>query len=168
MKEISSRIDAIVRPVVEDMGYELILTELASDRGYLVVRLYIDQSPQGITIENCTQVSRRVSAVLDVEDPVPGRSYRLEVSSPGIDRPLVTKEHFQRFIGSEVRLRLTTEAEQYRKNYKGVIRNVSGENITIEIDKGETLDLRLCDVDKANLVGDLERHTAQADSASRK
>lgn len=168
MKEISTRIDAVVRPVVEDMGYDLILTELTSDRGHSVVRLYIDQLSEngGITIENCTQVSRQVSAVLDVEDPVPGNRYRLEVSSPGIDRPLVKAEHFKRFTGCCIRLRL--KPGPGKKTYKGVIREASNEEITIEIENNKKVNFRLCDIDKANLMGDLEQHSAPAPSASRK
>ncbi len=156
-KELKDRIDSIVRPVVEDMGYELILTEWTTDRGHPLVRLYIDclTEDKRVTIQNCTQVSRQVGAVLDVEDPMPGKSYRLEVSSPGIDRPLTKVKHFKRFVGHKVKVRLKKEAARNRKNYKGLIKNVSENELTLEIDN-ELHTMALCEIDKANLVGELK------------
>jgi len=156
-KELKDRIDSIVRPVVEDMGYELILTEWTTDRGHPLVRLYIDSlmEDKRVTIQNCTQVSRQVGAVLDVEDPIPEKSYRLEVSSPGIDRPLTKVDHFKRFVGHKVKVRLKKEIVRNRKNYKGLIKNVSKNELTLEIDN-ELHTMALCEIDKANLVGELK------------
>jgi len=90
----------LVRPVVEDLGYELWELEYSPGRGNGLLRLYID-APAGIAIDDCERVSRAVSALLDAEDPVPGQ-YTLEVSSPGLERPLRTPEHFAPYAGEKV------------------------------------------------------------------
>ena len=93
----SDKLTNLLQPLVEDLGYEFVGIERSSNPKNPVLIIYID-TPDGIAVEDCEKVSREVAALLDVEDPIPGQ-YRLEVSSPGLDRPLFTLEHFGQFTG---------------------------------------------------------------------
>ena len=97
----------LLEPPLDGMGYELLHLECATDGGRNVLRLYID-APGGIGVDDCEEVSRRVSVLLDVEDALPS-AYLLEVSSPGLDRPLVKPEHFRRFAGTGSRARIVMQ-----------------------------------------------------------
>lgn len=139
----------LIEPVVEDMGYELVLVELTgSQSGGQVLRAYID-APGGIVLDDCEQVSKQISAMLDVEDPIKGE-YTLEVSSPGLERPLAKPEHFMRFLGSRVRLQ-TRSLHLGRRRFTGTLTEATDETCCIEVD-GETYELPYRDIDKANLV----------------
>ncbi|HFE37119.1 MAG TPA: ribosome maturation factor RimP, partial [Gammaproteobacteria bacterium] len=92
-----SHLQSLVEPVVGSMGYEFVGVEYLSQGKHSILRVYIDQ-PAGITVDDCSKVSNQLSAMLDVEDPIRGE-YHLEVSSPGMDRPLFTGAHFSQFIG---------------------------------------------------------------------
>ena len=140
----------LLEPVVTGMGYELIEIEFNPSARHGVLRLYIDHE-DGIQLEDCTDVSNQVSALLDVEDPVPGH-YNLEVSSPGLDRPLRTVRDYERFTGEIVKIR-TAMAIQGRRNFKGRLRGVEGDEIHIECD-GQPFDLPLAAIEKARLVPD--------------
>ena len=146
----NSAIRQLLEPVVEDMGYELVMVEMTgSPSGGQVLRTYID-APGGILLEDCEQVSRQVSAILDVEDPIKGE-YTLEVSSPGIDRPLVKPEHFQRFQGNQVKV-VMREARLGRRRFTGVLAEAGPECVVVEVD-GEPYELDYQTMEKANLVG---------------
>ena len=113
--------DNMQRPIesaVQGLGYELVGVEYLPQGRRSLLRVYID-TPGGVTVDDCERVSHQVSGVLDVEDPIRGQ-YVLEVSSPGLDRPLFTAEHFQRFAGSRVRLR-TSPPLDGRRNFSGLI-----------------------------------------------
>ncbi|NGE23757.1 ribosome maturation factor RimP, partial [Klebsiella pneumoniae] len=112
------------------------------------LRIFID-SEEGITVDDCADVSHQVSAVLDVEDPIT-TVYNLEVSSPGMERPLFTAEHYQRFTGEEVSLTLRI-AMQNRRRWQGIIKAVDGEMITVTVD-GKDEVFALGNIQKANLV----------------
>ncbi len=112
------------------------------------LRIYID-SEDGINVDDCADVSHQVSAVLDVEDPITV-AYNLEVSSPGLDRPLFTAEHYARFVGEEVTLVLRM-AVQNRRKWQGVIKAVDGEMITVTVE-GKDEVFALSNIQKANLV----------------
>ena len=117
MEPLDSTLSQMTRRVVESMGYELVGVEYLGRGGdRAILRVYIDQEA-GITLEDCAEVSHQLSGVLDVEDPIPGR-YSLEVSSPGLNRPLVYPEHFERFRGHRVKLRLAEKVEG-RRNLEG-------------------------------------------------
>ena len=144
---------SLLEPSIQVLGFELVGIEgPANNDG--TVRVYID-SEEGITLKDCEQVSRQVSAVLDAENPLLG-SYTLEVSSPGLDRPLFTPEHFRNFCGHEVRLRLHVPIEGRRK-LRGTLMEFRGEAIVIadeSTDQGEVL-VPLGAIAKANLVPEL-------------
>ena len=151
MHQASAKIQAIVAPVVTSLGYELVGIEYqAQGRGGLL-RVYIDHE-EGITLDDCSRVSHQLSGVLDVEDVIRGQ-YQLEVSSPGLDRPLFTREHFERFTGHPVKLKLAVPVNG-RRNFTGVMRGVEDGKLQLEID-GKLLALPLNDIDKANLVPEI-------------
>ena len=146
----NSAIRQLLEPVVEDMGYELVMVEMTgSPSGGQVLRTYID-APGGILLEDCEQVSRQVSAILDVEDPIKGE-YTLEVSSPGVDRPLVKPEHFERFQGNHVKV-VMREARLGRRRLTGLLVEAAPEFVVVEVD-GEPYELDYQTMEKANLVG---------------
>ncbi|MFK5893391.1 MAG: ribosome maturation factor RimP [Pseudomonadota bacterium] len=145
----------LIGPIVKGMKFEFVgLEYLPKGQGSLL-RIYIDH-PDGINVDNCADISRQISAVLDVEDPIQSE-YTLEVSSPGVERPLFTKEHYQQFMGKEVKLSLFRPlATSNRKKFKGTIEQVeeseSGEAlIIIEMDK-EQYQLPLSNIKQANIV----------------
>ena len=141
---------ATLEPTVERLGYELVDLELRLAGRDGLVRLYIDKV-DGIGLEDCEKVSRAVSALLDVEDPVPG-NYNLEVSSPGLDRKLTKSEHFQRFIGHMVKVKLRMPLDG-RRRFRGELLSQNEENIVVEVDS-RSYSLPLTMIDTARLVPD--------------
>jgi len=163
------RLIEIAEPVVAGAGYELVDLQYRREQRGWVVRVFIDHPighpighPTGITFEDCEAVSRQLSPALDVQDPLP-HAYTLEVSSPGIDRPLRTVEHFRQAVGKEAKVVLSRGADEYegRRNYKGIVKAVDEheergqqvESVAIEID-GQTYRLRVGDIASASLVPD--------------
>ncbi|MBT8101790.1 MAG: ribosome maturation factor RimP [Gammaproteobacteria bacterium] len=140
----------LLEPTVERLGYELADLEVRLSGKSGLVRVFIDK-PEGIGLDDCEKVSRAVSALLDVEDPVPG-NYELEVSSPGLDRKLTKVEHFQRFIGHTVKVK-TRFPIAGRRRFRGRLLSVDEENIVVEVD-GESHSLALTTIDTARLVPD--------------
>jgi len=121
-KEIEEKVRELVEPVADYSGLELVLVEFVrGPRGH-VLRIVIDKEG-GVTLDDCSRLSRVVSDLLDVHDPVPG-SYNLEVSSPGINRPLVKKDDFDRFSGQKIFVR-TSEPVEGRRKFKGMLRGMS-------------------------------------------
>jgi ribosome maturation factor RimP len=151
MSRAPSRLQELIAPVVAALGYELVGVEHVPQGRRSVLRLYID-GDDGITVDDCERVSRQVSALLDVEDPIAGE-YLLEVSSPGLDRPLFTAEHFQRFAGHPVRLRLTIPMEG-RRHFSGTLQGLRDDHVVLLVD-GVEVELPLAKIDKANLVPEL-------------
>ena len=147
---LAGNIEQTLRPTVEGLGYEFLCLEQISDGRDPLLRLYIDHA-DGINVEDCAKVSRAISALLDVEDSLLS-TYRLEVSSPGWDRPLVTAEHFLQFVGSEARIRMRLPLAGQR-NFRGRIHGVEADQVVIEVD-GEPRSLTLNDIEKARLVPD--------------
>jgi ribosome maturation factor RimP len=133
-EEIVEKVRAIAAPLAAVEGLELVDVELAGGGGRTTLRLYIDRAG-GVSLDDCTSISRAVSAALDVEDPIEG-AYDLEVSSPGIDRPLRTPEHFQKFAGEEVRIKAfgpIPELEN-RKTFHGTLRGFEDGHVLVEVD----------------------------------
>ncbi len=127
------RLAALVAPTIEGLGFELVRLRLMSGRRALL-QIMAERPEGGIEVEDCARISRAVSAVLDVEDPISGE-YTLEVSSPGIDRPLTRLKDFERWDGYEVRLE-TEEAIDGRRRFKGVLAGVQDGEVLIEIPEG--------------------------------
>ncbi len=138
----------LLEPAVERLGYELADLEVRLGSKSGLVRVFIDK-PDGIDLDDCEKVSLAVSALLDVEDPVPG-NYNLEVSSPGLDRKLTKVEHFQRFEGETVKVQMRFPVEG-RRRFRGTLVSSDDENIVVEVD-GESHSLPLKTIDTARLV----------------
>lgn len=144
------QLEELIRPVVEGLGFEFWGMEYLAKGKDSVLRIFIDtDAEKGIDVEDCAQVSRQVSAILDVEDPISGE-YNLEVSSPGMDRPLYELSQYQRFIGSVVALRLRVPFDGRRK-FKGQLTGVEGDEVVLLVDNEEYL-LPIELIEKANIV----------------
>lgn len=137
----------MLEPSIEDLGYELVLIEIGNQGKQTILRLYID-APGGIQIDDCETVSRHISAILDVEDPV-SSEYLLEVSSPGIDRPLVKPAHFKQFLGDEAKIVMHSHILGRRK-FTGQMVDANDEQVVVEVD-GESYELPYKDIDSARL-----------------
>jgi ribosome maturation factor RimP len=138
----------LLEPGVSALGFELVDVELVGSGHHATLRVYID-SPKGVNVDDCAKVSRQLSAILDVEDPLPG-SYMLEVSSPGLDRPLVTPADFKRFAGEMIKVRMHAPI-MGRKNFTGRLVEVTSDHVVVEVDN-EHIDLAFEGMDRAKLV----------------
>ena len=145
---LREQLTALIEPVVERLGFELVELEYGAGRGHALLRLFIDREG-GITVDDCTRVSREVSALLDVEDPIP-TAYTLEVSSPGFDRLLRTRAHFGRFVGSRVFVELK-EPRAGRRRYTGTLLTVDDAGIALEVDR-EHVAVAFDEIGKARLA----------------
>jgi ribosome maturation factor RimP len=148
MASKQEQLEALIAPVVAALECELWGLEYLTQGRYTTLRLYID-SETGVSLEDCEKVSRQVSSVMDVEDPITGE-YTLEVSSPGMDRPLYTLEQYARYIGETVAIRLRTPVDGRRK-FKGVLRAVENNTILVAVDN-QDYSLSIEAIDKANIV----------------
>jgi ribosome maturation factor RimP len=149
---LRDRLIALIEPVLAVLGYELVDIEWVAERGGGVVRVYIDLLPGSaghVSVEDCERVSREVSALLDVDDPVPG-AYSLEVSSPGFDRVLRVPQHYARFVGCRVRVELNA-ARDGRRRYTGTLSAVNAQGIELEVEQ-LPVTVRFEDIAKARLV----------------
>ncbi len=150
MKQPPEHLVNLVEPIVEGLGYECVGIEYNPHPKHGLLRVYIDHE-EGVLLDDCTKVSHQLSGVLDVEDPIQG-NYQLEISSPGMDRPLFKVEQFERFIGSKVKVNLFRPVGDRRK-MTGTIVGVEGE--TIRIQEGEQVfDVPFQAMSKARLVPD--------------
>jgi len=151
MQSLSDRLRSLIGPVVSAMGYELLGLEYHSRGRGGLLRVYIDRQ-QGITLDDCSAVSHQVSGLLDVEDPIV-EHYDLEISSPGLDRPLFGRADFERFMGHQAKVTLHAKLEG-RRRFTGVLRGVEGEALVMEVE-GAALRLPLDQIDSARLVPEL-------------
>jgi ribosome maturation factor RimP len=135
------------------MGYEFVGCQYVPQGKHVLLRIFIDTA-QGITVDDCAKVSYQVGAILDVEDVIRGQ-YTLEVSSPGLDRPLFTPAHFERFIGHQANVRVHTPLEG-RRNFRGEIMALAGGQLTLKVDEQDVV-LPFDDIDKASLVPELPK-----------
>ena len=147
----SAELTELLTPIVADMGLECLGVEYSPSQGNSLVRVYIDAPDRAVTVDDCEAVSRQVSATLDVHDPVQGR-YTLEVSSPGLDRPLFTAEQFARFVGQSAKLEVNLPIDG-RRRFQGPIRAVEGSTIVLDQD-GEDVRIAHENIHKAKLVPD--------------
>jgi ribosome maturation factor RimP len=150
---LRERLIALIEPLVGRLGYELVELEHTAGRGSAVVRLFIDNS-EGVGLTDCERVSREVSALLDVEDPIP-TAYTLEVSSPGFDRVLRTQAHFARFVGSRVSVELAAPRDG-RRRYTGTLVSADEAGIALEVD-GQRVSMSFAEIGKARLTGQVDR-----------
>lgn len=138
----------LLEPTVMMLGYELVDIECAPAGSGGLLRVYIDASG-GITLDDCERVSHGISAVLDAEDPIAG-AYTLEVSSPGLDRILRTRAHFERFVGSRIKVQLAEPLEG-RRRFTGRLLEAAADTIAMEVD-GNPVRLDLGRIQKARVV----------------
>jgi ribosome maturation factor RimP len=145
---LHDRLIAQFEPVLAERGYELIEVEFVPGAGGGTLRIYID-SPDGIDVDDCGDVSHVVSELLDADDPFPG-AYSLEVSSPGLDRVLRTAAHFAQFVGERVKVELKV-AREGRKRYTGIIRRADEQGIDLDVDNF-SVNIKLAEIGKARLA----------------
>ncbi len=148
MATLEQKLQDLLQGSVEDLGCELWGIECQRVGRYLTVRLFIDKEG-GVTVEDCADVSRQVSAVLDVEDPIADK-YNLEVSSPGLDRPLFTLAQYTRYVGQEIVVHLRIPVADRRK-WQGELAKIENDMITLIVDKQEQI-LAFGNIQKANVV----------------
>ena len=132
----TQQLQAMLEPTVEALGFELWGLEYLSQGRRALLRLYID-GENGVTVDDCATVSRQVSGVLDVEDPI-SSDYTLEVSSPGVDRLLFRLEHYPAYVGEWIEIRLRVPFEGRRK-FKGTLKGVEGEDVVVQVEDQEYL-----------------------------
>lgn len=148
MASKQEQLQALIAPVAESLGCELWGLEYLTQGKYTTLRLFID-GPDGVSLEDCEKVSRQVSSVMDVEDPIEGE-YTLEVSSPGMDRPLYNANQYARYVGEQINVRLRL-ARDGRRKFKGTIVAVDGDDVRLAVD-GKEYVLAVDAIDKANII----------------
>lgn len=142
------QLQTLLEPAVTALEFELWGIEFLSQGRHSTLRVYID-SPEGVSVDDCARVSHQISGILDVEDPITG-NYTLEVSSPGMDRPLFTLEQFAAYAGEQVQIRLRLAFEGRRK-YKGVLNGVDGDDVLVVVGDEEYM-LPIDYIDRANII----------------
>lgn len=148
MAKFEHKLTAMLRPAVEETGKELLGVEFISAGNHSVLRLFIDHE-NGIDVDDCAEVSRQVGAILDVEDPI-SSEYNLEVSSPGLDRPLFDKAHFEAVVDETVEVKISMPLNGRRK-FKGKLIAVENDSLIVMVDN-EEYELVISNIDKAHLV----------------
>jgi len=143
----------MLRPAVEETGKELLGIEYISAGNQSILRLFIDHE-NGIDVDDCAEVSRQVGAILDVEDPI-SSEYNLEVSSPGLDRPLFDLSQFQAVIGETINVKLSMPLNGRRK-FKGTLESIENDTLIVVVD-GQDFELIFSNIDKANLVYNFDK-----------
>ncbi|MFC1889243.1 ribosome maturation factor RimP [Thermodesulfobacteriota bacterium] len=147
---ITASIKELADPVAADEGAEIVAVELLTQHGQWVLRISIEKDG-GVTIDDCAAVSRQVARLLEVRDPIPN-GYVLEVSSPGLNRPLTSEEDYRRFKGEKARIRLHNPIDG-RRNFRGRIGEVEAGCVDLVDDKGKHAKIPIESVQKANLIG---------------
>lgn len=147
--DVSSRVRRLIEPAIGDLGFEIVRVQLAGRNRPFVQVMVERKDGQGISVDDCAAVSRAISAILDVEDPIKG-TYTLEVSSPGIDRPLVRIGDFERFRGFQAKIE-TNQPIDGRRRFKGKLLGVDGDGVRIEVEGG-VVTLPHPDIQRAKLV----------------
>ncbi len=143
-------IDQLVRPIAEELNYEIYHIEYVKENGDYYLRIYIDKDG-GIALSDCEALSRRVSDVMDEKDPIKD-AYFLEVSSPGLNRTLFTDDHFKKQIGKEIMVRFTKSLNG-RKNIKGILKEVNDDSVIVETD--DLITIPKDKIKSANLEGEI-------------
>jgi len=146
---LADRIENLISPTIEILGFEIVRIEVLGEINpcLQIMAERIDEA--GMNVDDCAQISRAVSAILDIEDPITN-AYTLEVISPGMDRPLVKRKHFERFAGAEIRLEKRGQGDEQRR-YRGDLKGIKGDDVVLLI-KGEEMLIPFADVQKAKIV----------------
>ena len=147
------KLNEMLKPSVEALGFEFVGVEYVGQGKHSVLRIYIDHE-NGINVDDCASVSHQVSGILEVEDPITSQ-YNLEVSSPGMERPLFTLEHYQATIGKVISTKCHVGVDGRRK-FKGKLSAIEGDTLVVLLD-GEEYELIFSNIDKANLVFNFEK-----------
>jgi ribosome maturation factor RimP len=154
---VLTTIEPLVVPILKDLGFELVDLQLLNEGRQLALCIYIDK-PGGISLDDCVTVSREVSAILEIEDPIRS-AYRLEVSSPGLDRPLKKPADYQRFTGQKIKLKTRSlldpdQRGHTRKTFVGTLLGLESDQVRLELNdkRGGVAVIPLNEIDKANLV----------------
>jgi ribosome maturation factor RimP len=139
-------------PVIQSMGYELVGIEFSGGSQHGTLRVYIERE-DGVSIDDCAAISHQISGILDVEEPIQ-QAYDLEISSPGVDRPLFNQEDYERFAGRMAKIKMAVALDG-RRNFKGELQGVSQSRyVKIKVDN-QGYELPLSDIAKANLIGEI-------------
>jgi ribosome maturation factor RimP len=153
MSHIDAELYTRLEQLITSMGYELVGCEMQPQGRRFIFRIYIDAAT-GVGVDDCSKISHQVSAMLDVEDPFDSR-YSLEISSPGIDRPLFKLDHYKKFIGNKIKLKLHVPIANQR-NFKGVLKRVKDDNLDFIVEgSNEEITVRFDMIEKANLIGEI-------------
>ena len=147
--ELAEHIQHLIEPAISEMGFNIVRVRISGKKKLSMQVMVEHQDGQGMTVDDCAAVSRAISALLDVEDPIDA-PYTLEVSSPGIDRPLVRLGDFQRFQGFQAKIE-TTRPFDGRRRFKGVLLGVDGDTVRMMVD-GKEVDFSHPDIHKAKLI----------------
>jgi len=156
--KVEEQIEKLAGPVAESLGLELVQVVYRRESAGWILRILVDR-PGGVSVDDCADLSRELSHILDVEDPLPG-AYRLEVSSPGLDRPLTKPDDFKRFLGKEVTLKTSAPIDGRRK-FTGTLEGFEDQRVVLRVEgKQQEIDYQL--IEKANLVPVLEELSSSA------
>jgi ribosome maturation factor RimP len=149
MAALVEKIEVLIKPSVEDLGFELVQVRFMEGKSSRLLQIMAERPDGTITIDDCTLISRQLSAVLDVADIMPA-AYRLEISSPGIDRPLVKRKDYEDYLGHSAKIESILPIDG-RKRWTGILKTLIGETLTLEVD-GKPVAIELNDIQSAKLV----------------
>jgi ribosome maturation factor RimP len=149
MATLIEKIEALLTPSIEELGFEVVQVKFIEGNKSKLLQIMAEKPDGSMNVDHCAEISNHVSAILDVEDVIPGH-YRLEISSPGIDRPLVRHKDYESHLGHLAKIELTLPVEG-RKRYTGTLKTLIGDLLTIEVD-GKPVVLDLNDIQSAKLV----------------
>ncbi len=153
MNDVAKQVENIAKPLVSSLGLDLVEIEYKREGRTMVLRLYIDREG-GVSLDDCAAVSRELSAVLDVEETIPGK-YTLEVSSPGLNRPLKNREDYKRYTGRLIKIKtkepLPDEQGNLRKTFLGKLEEVDRDFVCVHLREGQKARIPLDSISKANL-----------------
>ena len=162
MSIIRNRVFDLIEPVLADMGYELVEVEYLSMHGRWILRLYIDKEA-GVTIDDCVDVSRELGDIIDVKEII-DHEYVLEVSSPGLNRPLRKEKDFLKSIGMKIKLKMDQDLNG-RRNFAGILKAFNNRIIFLESD-GDIFEIPFDGVEKSNLVYDFNDNRTGTDNST--
>jgi ribosome maturation factor RimP len=150
--ELRRTVEALAGPIASSLGLELVQVDCVRTPGRWIVRIFVDRPEGGITLGECASVSRELGRAMDAGNVIES-SYTLEVSSPGVNRPLTRPEHYARYLGDKVSIR-TRGSIAGRRTFTGILEEVGNEGVTVALDDGERASLGFAEIAEAHLVVD--------------